>query len=547
MRRSWIWLCGLAALTCGTAGCKDDSAELAMNSEDGVAATAAPAPATSSDVAAATQTAAPQAESYSGGESGSGSSYQGSDGGYGSDYGGGGDDYNGGNSGYGSDYGGGGSDYGGGGSDYGSDYGSGGYGSAPAAPPEPPLTLTTASEKAFDQGNGKLAARLAKASAFADEAARAKVIEATRWSMLTKQPELLHHIAVGCEIDAAADLKELNPIFWGVMAESSGQSEGYGSEYGGGGGKPVKTRSYVSYTFDASTKFHTDLEKSAGLMGTELLKLAVSMHSQGELMPLFAERAVEVKLPEKPKAPQGGGGSGYGSGYDSGYGDSGGGYGSDYGSSYGSSYGGGSAAAAAPPAADPLKAKLADPAMPRIAPGLHYVGTGKTIELLKKADEAGYPLLVVYEVTAKVNMRVKYTKNECRAKLFLVPTGKAIAATRTLENKDVAEKTADGKETYVEDAMKPIFEKLQEGLSLKPIPESLTPELIVENRLPTLASDASLDRLDRLFELLLWREKGMLTDEQYKNACEAVLGNEQAEVLLSGSAEEKQSLLLDLI
>ncbi len=509
-----------------------------------------------------------------------GSDYSGAGGGYGDNYGGaGGQEYGGAGGGYGAGYGdsSGSSGYGGANSGYGGSSGDSGYGgsdggyggsgggyggsSGNASKPAAPLTWMEASTKAFEKGNEVLAIRFAKAAALASSEDATKVVEAVRWSNISQQPEMLTQVAVGYEIDVPEDIKEYNPIYYGRMVSENGSSGGsyggggdsYGgtdSGYGGGQGTAARkskssSKEKVDYIKDTSRYFHTELEKAAGLMATELIDFMQTAHAEGAWIPLFAGTKVEIKSPDKLESSSGGSGDGYGGGY-GGSGSGGYGGGSDYGSGYGGgdSYGGGQSA---PATKDPLADKIKDPEHARIAAGLHYIGSGKTGELVKKAKEANYQALVVYQIVVKPNRRTNYTQNECSAKLYNLNTGKVVATCRALVNDDVAEQIAKGKETFVKDAMAKLTDTTKKGLSLNPeLPAAITAEIIKAKRLPTLVGDESGDKLDRVFELYFWKTKGLLTEADFQAACESILG-EDGTKLAVGTSEEKTAVLTDLL
>ncbi len=438
---------------------------------------AAPAPA---EKPAEASSPAPSA-SYGDSSSQNSSNYSGAGGGYGGGYGGGDSmaNYGGAGGGYGAGYsdGGGQSNYGGAGGGYnggdssqsGYGGGGGGYGGGSAAPAKP-LTFMEAANKAFAEGNEVQAARFAKAAAIAGDEEAAKVIESVRWSTISQQPELVTQIAVGYEIDAPEGLTEYNQsitVEWLQVAAGIARDtvvvataaamvilEAIGKQ------KPKKYNASNIQKKHPST-FTPTLKKAAGLMATEVIKFMSTAHTEGAWMPLFAEQEVKIQSPDKPAENSGSGGYGGGSSYGSSYGSGESGYGSSYGSS---SYG--SSGQPAPAAEDPLKDKVKAPEHARVAPALHYIGSGKLGELVKKSKEGGYAALVVFQVTVKPNRRSQYIQNECIAKLINLNTGKPVAVSKTLRNDDVAEEMAKGKETIVEEGMLKIVETAKKGLSL---------------------------------------------------------------------------------
>ncbi len=423
-----------------------------------------------------------------------------------------------------------------------SNYGgsSSGYGEA-TIKYDPPLTLIAAAGKAFDQGNTELAVRFAKAAAFVAPADRASVAEAVRWSSTSQQPELISQVAVGITVDAPDGLTEYNPIYTTEASAATSDASGYGSDpYGSGYGAPApkarvsekkKNAAVVSYTDRSSQYFSTELEKAAGLMASELILFMNAEHKSGTWAPLFAEKEVAYT---EPKSSGGSGGGGYGDSY-----------GSDYGSSYGGSDYGGSTQIL-PAKDDPLVAKLKEPTNPRVAAELVYIGSGKLPELVKRAKEAGIPALVIFECEVKANRRINFIMHECQAKLIHVDSGKPVGTSKKLENRDVAERYADGDKDVVKDAMNLVLEKLKAAVALKEMPTALTPELIKSKRLPNLVSDESRDKLDRLFEVLLWHERKLLSDQDYQSACESILG-QTGSTLANGTEEERMKIVIDLI
>jgi hypothetical protein len=446
------------------------------------------------------------------------------------------------------------------GATYGAGYGtsgnssgpSGGYGSgygAPGggAPPKelPPLTWMEAANKAFEKGNEIQATRFAKAAAILNTEDSSKIMESVRWSSAASRPELLTQIAVGLEVEAPKNVTEYNPIYYGIMDEpgGGGGSGGYGASYGSSGGqKPKKQKPTVRYEKAAAKEFQTELEKAAGLMATELLTSMNSAHSDGAWIPLFADKTVELKVPKKPEKSSGG--SGYGGGPQGG-----GGYGSSYGAGYGSGgYGGGYGGNSAPIPAknDLLQQKLEDPKDARLVPGLHYIGTGKSTELVKKAEESGYSTLIIFNVVVKENRRAQYIQNECEAKLWDLKKKKLISVSKSLKNNEVAKDMAEGKEDVVQLAMAKFLEQVRAKSLSTEIPPAIDADMIKKNRLPTLTDDTTMSGLDRLFEAYYWKSKGMLADQDYQLVAEKVLGDSAAK-LSTGTEEERKEILLGLM
>jgi hypothetical protein len=565
MRFAFGSLLGLTFFT--LAGCKSDKDGLIE--EPAVAATpAAATPAAAPAPAAAAAPTTPAATPVSTtapttAPTGGGGGYGGASGGYGSNYGGpsssGG--YGGAGGGYGSGYTGS-SDsqggYGGAGGGYGSSYGGGGSGMsnyggasggyAPGGATQEPvqvelLSFMGAAEQAFDKGNEQLATRFAKASVFLNQENSDKVTQAVRWSNTTKQPELLMQVAVGYQVDAPEGLKELNPISYSKVAVDSYFDTTRFKE---------SSNKKVFYPKDTSQYFHTDLEKAAGLMASELLSRMCDTHATGSWIPLFADREVKVEKPIKPEPSAAGGGYGgagyggasYGSSYGGGSGPN---YGSSYGAGYGASYGGGAAPANAPQIEDPLLAKIIDAPYKRIAPGLYYFGQGKTMELVKKAKEEGFAAMIVYEIVAKPSRKLDFTDHDCKGKLFHVPSAKLVTASKAMNNKDVADAMSEGKDDVVTKAMVKVLDDMINGLKWNDeMFGKITADVIKSNRLPALTDDASKNTLDRIFEVHFWKSKGFLDDAEYAAALEKILG-ENGKILATGTEDEKKPILINLI
>jgi hypothetical protein len=92
-----------------------------------------------------------------------------------------------------------------------------------------------------------------------------------------------------------------------------------------------------------------------------------------------------------------------------------------------------------------------------------------------------------------------------------------------------------------------VIKDLSKRISLQPIPmDKITPEFVTGKRIPAIASNASMSKIEKLAEVNFYFDKGFLDEKQRKEAFVAIAG-ELGESLLSDSSETRESAIKELL
>jgi hypothetical protein len=218
----------------------------------------------------------------------------------------------------------------------------------------------------------------------------------------------------------------------------------------------------------------------------------------------------------------------------------------------GSGFGGGMGGDFAPqkPVLDPADTRIALGVTP-LAPCLHFIGTNDVNNLIEKAYEGGYDALIIFEVEVTQNRNNGTVSNTAKIRC-LVPAAnpkesEIIIKSRQLNNREVAlaRRKKDANDG-IKDVVNSVMRKLTERISLKPIPDKLTPEFVTGKRLPGLLSDQGIPKLDKLGEINFYYAKGYIDEAQRSDFFERIAGELGAQVL-SNDSEEKESAIKELL
>ena len=449
------------------------------------------------------------------------------------------------------------------------------------------MTFRERAEDYFAKGQEKEAIALIQAHLLASDSESKDYLDRIRWSPLRKQPTLAARIAVGIDLKAPSNVSDYSPI---RASEATGRSGGSGDMMGAVGGGLSGVRRPGSSSSNGSAPENPSLEDVTGDMGKLLqdhvreifdagqlgscflgtTDLAASGSDSGSSSPSggtnsrFGGTGPGAGYPGAGGAPSGYPGAGGQSGRQSGYPGGGGGPPSGYPGAGGMSAGGMAAgagdAAGGPSTPTPqpgfgggfggqsnqqvgelLTGKRGTPNKNRIVPGMTFIGIDSAADLQEKALDEGYDLLIIFDVTIEQSRRLSNVSNDCRAKLFKPGDKKALISSESLNNvkaKKELEKDGD----YVAKAMRRVFDKIDEAISLSDIPEKVTAEAIKKSRLGTL-TDGSKPKLEALCELKLWHHRQFLSDDELKAAFTKVLSADEATKLISGTEDDRMDIL----
>ena len=178
----------------------------------------------------------------------------------------------------------------------------------------------------------------------------------------------------------------------------------------------------------------------------------------------------------------------------------------------------------------------------RLAPGLTYLGTGDTSDLIDQAAQEGYDCIVIFEVKVEKS-RVGVVQNNCKAKLYRAGEKKSIAVSDELNNVDVSKKMQKGEDDIIKKSMTRFLNKLDEAVALGDLPSAISQEAFKKSRLPTLESKGGKNPVATLAELKFWASKGFLTPEELSSAFSKVASGDAAGKLLGNDADARKSVL----
>ncbi|MFN5467749.1 MAG: hypothetical protein ACK5AM_06500, partial [Pirellulaceae bacterium] len=178
----------------------------------------------------------------------------------------------------------------------------------------------------------------------------------------------------------------------------------------------------------------------------------------------------------------------------------------------------------------------------RLVPGLTYLGTGDTSDLIDQAAQEGYDCIVIFEVKVEKS-RVGVVQNNCKAKLYRAGEKKSIAVSDELNNVDVSKKMQKGEDDVIKKSMTRFLNKLDEAVALGDLPSAISQEAFKKSRLPTLESKGGKNPLATLAELKFWASKGFLTPEELSSAFSKVASGDTAGKLLGSDADARKSVL----
>ncbi len=201
------------------------------------------------------------------------------------------------------------------------------------------------------------------------------------------------------------------------------------------------------------------------------------------------------------------------------------------------------------PAAAAPSLVLPQPDAPRFRPGLIFVGSGKTEDMLAKARELGLP--VIFECFAKVDKKPNnIVQNDMRIRVLDVATGQSLTTCK-ISNLDIYRETRNPKNpseenpkrsvsTAVHEQMDAMFNTVDSKIKVRAIPN--LEASAVRARVANLLGFSHKDRLLALAELRLYQSRGYLSEDDMAVALDLMLGDEGLS-LLSGAPDKQKEIM----
>jgi hypothetical protein len=177
----------------------------------------------------------------------------------------------------------------------------------------------------------------------------------------------------------------------------------------------------------------------------------------------------------------------------------------------------------------------------QLMPGVVVLGIGTPKEMLQVAANDGADVMLLFDVSITLNPRNGQITNASELQLYDVKKGTKLQSFKTPNNiqvqitraaakpdeDDIVEKALDNVFTYADEHL-----KVQEMLSLKP-EQAL-------NRAVTLTTSVDDNPLPTLTEIRYYHRKQLLTDEQFQQASQKLLGEDKAAKLVAAEADERK-------
>ncbi|AMV30607.1 hypothetical protein VN12_00730 [Pirellula sp. SH-Sr6A] len=181
-----------------------------------------------------------------------------------------------------------------------------------------------------------------------------------------------------------------------------------------------------------------------------------------------------------------------------------------------------------------------------LGPCLEYIGSDTQANLIARSKEGGYDALMVFDVEIVLNRRTGIVNNTARVKVLHMAEDpkeiKVIASSKPLVSVSVARARLKKEEDGVEDAADSVAKKSAEIISLQPMPDRLTQDAVVKNRMPKLLADTKISQLGKLGEVNFYYQKGFIDDAQRREFFEAIAGAEASKLLSSRRTEKVEAI-----
>lgn len=177
-------------------------------------------------------------------------------------------------------------------------------------------------------------------------------------------------------------------------------------------------------------------------------------------------------------------------------------------------------------------------------PGLTFVGSGPSDEMLPAAKSEGLDFLLHFDVLLKPG-RNKETQNVSRCRLYSLVTGKQIGMSRGMDNTEAAQLVSTGRvssETaYVKEQIAALLGIIDRDMKVTSMPAGLTADA-ARGRVGTLVSSPDARSLKTLAEIRLYQSLGLLTPDEVETAFD-IVGGSDALMLLHGPRDERLEMV----
>jgi hypothetical protein len=183
-----------------------------------------------------------------------------------------------------------------------------------------------------------------------------------------------------------------------------------------------------------------------------------------------------------------------------------------------------------------------------LQPGVFWVGRGSEADLLTRAGAAGVDVLIIFDVS--IRDRNGSMANTTRPDLYLVKSSKMLLRGQPLNSVTVAADRAedsDADDDPVEVALDKLFKDYVDTTFRAGEMKDVSAPGVVDKRIQFLLSSEPANPLPALVEITYYFQQGLIDKAAYGNAARDLLGEENARLLVDGSADDKKQALSEWI
>ncbi len=178
--------------------------------------------------------------------------------------------------------------------------------------------------------------------------------------------------------------------------------------------------------------------------------------------------------------------------------------------------------------------------LPMWKPGIVFVGSGSSSEMIKQARTADIDVLIHFEVVLKPG-RNDEVQNIAKCRLFKVATGEPLGTSKSMDNnaEQQAASNGSGGRQYVMERIANLLMIMDRDLKVVNLPK-LTPE-IARRRVGSLLGNGPEKSLRTLAEIRLYQLQQLLTPAEVELAFDIVGGTDTL-MLLHGNSEQRTAI-----
>ena len=185
--------------------------------------------------------------------------------------------------------------------------------------------------------------------------------------------------------------------------------------------------------------------------------------------------------------------------------------------------------------------RQASPATPMWRPGIVFLGTGPSSEMIENAKAEHIDMLIHFDVVLKTQGRATqtYTQNVSRVRLIHVAKGKSLIVSKAIDSLEVRKlQSSDrfsGTRRYIDEQMSAFWRTVDREVKLTEMPK-LSPES-ARRRIGGLVRSGGNHKLRALAEVRLYQSQRLIESGDAENAY-AMIGSPNALTMMYGPREK---------